>query len=299
MEQLLRITLEQWRMFRAVVNHGGFNQASAQIHKSQSSIHSAVSKIEDVLGVKLFVVEGRKTVLTEAGEKLLHRADYLLQEAAKVEAIGMVLAQGEETTLRIAVEEIFPADTLYQVLESVSAQFPQLNIEIRESILAGARELVEREEVDVAISPFALSGGFSEQISRVTFSVVANPDHALHQMDRQLTLEDLKAHRQIVVRDSALETSTDAGWLGADQRWTVTHMRTSIDMIKNGLGYAWLPRSCIQDELAEGSLEPLNMDFENKREAALYVVFKDGDRLGPAAKAFLGELRYACMQLES
>ena len=50
---MLRITLEQWRMFRAVVDHGGFNQAAQKIHKSQSSIHNAVSKIEASLNVKL------------------------------------------------------------------------------------------------------------------------------------------------------------------------------------------------------------------------------------------------------
>ncbi|WP_248289621.1 LysR family transcriptional regulator [Thalassotalea sp. Y01] len=294
MDQLLRITLEQWRMFRAVVKHGGFNQAAAHIHKSQSSIHSAVSKIEDSLSLKLFVVEGRKTVLTPAGEKLLQRADYLLQEAAKLEAVGMTLAQGEETTLRVAVEEIFPAAVLYQVLENVSAQFPQLNIEVRESILGGARELLENDEVDLAISPFSIDGGFSEQITRIVFQIVANPNHALHQVSRPLTIEDLKAHRQIVVRDSALNTNTDAGWLGAEQRWTVSHMRTSIDIIKSGLGYAWLPHSSIANELKSGELKPLNMSFENHREAPLYVIFKDGDRLGPATKSFLGELRYLC-----
>jgi DNA-binding transcriptional LysR family regulator len=57
---MLRISLEQWRMFHAVVEFGGFNQASQGVHKSQSSIHNAVSKIEDSLGVKLFKIEGRK-----------------------------------------------------------------------------------------------------------------------------------------------------------------------------------------------------------------------------------------------
>ncbi|WP_371186882.1 LysR family transcriptional regulator [Thalassotalea maritima] len=292
MDQLLRITLEQWRMFRAVVNYGGFNQAAAQIHKSQSSIHSAVSKIEDSLNLKLFTIEGRKTVLTEAGQKLLQRADYLLQEAAKLEAVGISLAQGEETTLRIAVEEIFPTDILYQVLENVSAQFPHLNIEIRESILGGAKELLEQDEVDIAISPFKLDGGFNEQIARVNFCAVVNPQHALLNVKRPLAVEDLKSHRQIVIRDSALQTNTDAGWLGAEQRWTVSHLRTSIDMIKNGLGFAWLPKSSIKQELASGELQVLNTNFDNNREAFLYVIFKDGDHLGPAAKCFLGELRF-------
>src|SRR5690554_7618035 len=78
---MLRVTLEQWRMFRAVVQYGGFNQASQGIHKSQSSIHNAVGKIESSLNVKLFEIEGRRTILTEAGELMLKRANFLLDEA--------------------------------------------------------------------------------------------------------------------------------------------------------------------------------------------------------------------------
>ena len=89
---MLKITLEQWRMFHAVVEFGGFNQASQGVHKSQSSIHNAVSKIEESLGVKLFLIEGRKTVLTEAGELMLRRANYLLEEAKKIEAVGLTLS---------------------------------------------------------------------------------------------------------------------------------------------------------------------------------------------------------------
>ena len=39
---MLKSTLEQWRMFKAVVDAGGFNQAAAEVHKSQSSVHHAV-----------------------------------------------------------------------------------------------------------------------------------------------------------------------------------------------------------------------------------------------------------------
>lgn len=59
-------------MFNAVVDEGSFNQAASQVSKSTSSIHHAVNKLEDTLGVTLFVVEGRKTVLTDIGEVLLH-----------------------------------------------------------------------------------------------------------------------------------------------------------------------------------------------------------------------------------
>jgi DNA-binding transcriptional LysR family regulator len=119
-------------------------------------------------------------------------------------------------------------------------------------------------------------------------------------VDRTLTLEDLKAYRQIVVRDSSAERKADVGWLGAEQRWTVSHVRTSLDIIAQGLGFAWLPIAIIKDELEDGTLVPLPLDNNAAlRKALLYLSFEDGDTLGPAARAFIGELRYQTMNLPS
>lgn len=293
---MLKVTLAQWRMFKAVVTHGGFNQAATAIHKSQSSIHSAVSKIEAALGVKLFSIEGKKTKLTEAGELMLRRAEFLLSEAEKLEAVGATLAEGVETHLRIAVDEIFPHDILYQVLEKTSQIYPQLRIELMESVLTGASELLNNTQVDIAISPIVGHNNFSEELCRLAFLAVAHPEHPLQLLERELTLEDLKSYRQIVVRDSALTKRIDSGWLGAEQRWTVSHIRTSVDMISKGFGYAWLPHHLICEHLAQGKLKPLNLGLNTSRNGTLYLTFKDGDKLGPAARTFLGELRLNCME---
>lgn len=295
---MLRISLEQWRMFHAVVEFGGFNQASQGVHKSQSSIHNAVSKIEESLGVKLFRIEGRKTVLTTAGELILKRAQYLLEEAKKVEAIGLTLSQGIESKLKIAVDEIFPRSLLYQVLERVSTQYPLLQIELFDCILSGSSEMLENDEVDIAISPISLGVGFSESLCHIQFQAVASPQHALNKLARKLTLEDLKCYRQIVVRDSAhskRHNKVSEGWLEANQRWTVSHMQSSIDMICKGLGFAWLPINLIEEQLNKQLLKPLPLNANTTRSTQLYLTFKDGDSLGPAAKSFLAELRLLCM----
>ncbi|GHG01507.1 LysR family transcriptional regulator [Thalassotalea marina] len=294
---MLKITLEQWRMFKAVVDFGGFNQASAGVHKSQSSIHNAVQKIEHALDVKLFRIEGRKTLLTEAGKLMLRRVDSLLDEAARVEAVGITLAEGVESRLRIAVDEIFPQHLLYKVLDKVSGEFPLLHIELIESVLSGSTELLENAEVDIAISPFPVSGMFSEELCDIEFLGVASPDHLLHSSEKTISFEQLKSHRQIVVRDSAHGKNHDQGWLDAEQRWTVSHMKTSIEMIKSGFGFAWLPVPLIEHELLTGKLKPLTLNNGLKRTAKLHLLFDDGDLLGPAARTFLGELRYQCMYL--
>lgn len=294
---MLRITLEQWRMFRAVVDFGGFNQASKGIFKSQSSIHNAVGKIEDALGVKLFTIVGRKTVLTEAGNLMLRRADFLLAEAAKVEEVGVTLGQGTESKLKIAVDEIFPQAVLFNTLENVSIQYPLLQIELIETVLSGSNELLESTKVDIAISPAPLSNDLNEPLCNIDFIAVASPLHPLHQLNQALTLQDLKSHRQIVVRDSANGYSADAGWLGANQRWTVSHIQTSIDMITKGLGYAWLPLASIKQQLQQRTLLPLPLQQHSRRTAQLYLILQDIDRIGPAGQCFLTQLREQCTLL--
>ena len=296
---MLKATLEQWRMFKAVVEAGGFNQAAEQVHKSQSSIHHAVQKLEHALDLTLFLNEGRRVTLTEAGELMYRRACFLLEEAHKVESVASSLTSGIETYLRVAADIIFPPQMLYHALNKVSQEYPLLRIELMETVLNGANTLLKDGEVDIGISPFPYPNGFSEDLCDIEFIAVAHPSHPLHELNRTLSLDDLKSYRQIVVRDSSTERKAESGWLGAEQRWTVSHVRTSIDIISQGLGFAWLPLAIISDKLEDGSLKPLPMEQGGLRKAMLHLCFADGDRLGPAARAFIGELRYQTMLLPS
>src|SRR5476651_1382724 len=100
----LRISLEQWRALMAVVDAGGYAQAAALLHKSQSAVTYAVKKMESLLRVKVFKVIGRKAHLTPTGEVLYRRANALLEEAGALEGAAAVLAAGWEPELRLAVE---------------------------------------------------------------------------------------------------------------------------------------------------------------------------------------------------
>ena len=128
---------------------------------------------------------------------------------------------------------------------------------------------------------------------------MAHPDHPLHRLGRPLDERDLAAHRQIVMRDSGLKQKVDSGWLGAEQRWTVSHISTSIDALIRGLGFAALPRETIKPHLAAGQLKPLPMAIpaDHAREVTLYLVIADRDEAGPAAKAFAKHLRDAVQRV--
>lgn len=288
---MARSTIEQWRMFKAVADFGGFQQAADHIHKSQSTVHHAVSKLEDVLGVTLIEVQGRKTRLTQVGEQLLRRVNYLLAEAERFENVAQNLKQGVESRLTVAVDEAFPKDVLYQSLVAVSDEFPLVHMEVIETILTGANELLNKGMADIAISPFTLANELSEDICRINFIAVCGAEHPLAHKSK-VSPQDLKHHRQIVLRDSGVDSKTDVGWLGSEQRWTVTHLATSIELIQNNLGFAWLPQRSIAEHLQYGQLVPIQLQRGATRSNNFYLNFRDAEVLGPVARSFIGHVRY-------
>jgi DNA-binding transcriptional LysR family regulator len=289
---MARSTVEQWRMFKAVADHGGFHQAAEAIYKSQSSIHHAVHKLEQMLGVTLLEVEGRRTRLTPAGEQLLRRINYLLAETERMENVALNLKAGVESALHIAVDEAFPKDILYQALAAVSADYPLIRIELLETILTGANELLAQGRAEIALSPYTIPDNLSEDICQVSFIAVAGREHPLVRPPRKLSLEELKNCRQIVLRDSGVLEKKDVGWLGSEQRWTVSHVATSVELLRKSLGFAWLPVHAVQPYLDDGSLLPLQLPRGATRTSSMYLNFSDAETLGPVARAFIGYIRY-------
>ena len=61
---LPRTTLEQWAVLAAVIDRGGFAQAAAALHRSQSAVSYAVARLQELLDTPLLSLKGRKAVLT-------------------------------------------------------------------------------------------------------------------------------------------------------------------------------------------------------------------------------------------
>ncbi len=277
-----RISLEQWRSLLAVVEAGGYAQAAERMHKSQSTVTYAVQKMEGLLGVRLFEIAGRKAHLTPTGEVLYRRAKALLDEAGALEDAAAGLAAGGEPELRLAAEIIFPTWLLLQCFGQFAEERPQTRIELYESVLSGTEEALMQRHVDLAICSRVPQGFAGDPLVRLRFIAAAHPDHPLHRLGRELTLQDLRKHRHLVIRDTGSRRRS-GGWLGAEQSWTVSHKATSIHAATMGLGFAWFPEETVRDELARGALKPLPMREGGERWGDLYLVFADRDYAGPGA----------------
>jgi DNA-binding transcriptional LysR family regulator len=277
-----RISLEHWRSLLAVVDAGGYAQAGAALHKSQSAVTYAVQQIEALLGVKIFEVAGRKARLTATGEVLYRRAKALLEEAAALEGAAGTLAAGWEPELRLSVDIIFPTWLLLECFARFAEERPETRLELYESVLSGAQEALLQRKVDLAICPQVPPGFVGDQLMRLRFVAAAHPDHPLHRLGHDLTLQDLRKHRHLIIRDTGSQRRSGS-WLGAEQSWTVSQKATSIHAAVMGLGFAWFPEETVRGELERGELKPLPLREGGERWGDLYLVFADRDYVGPGA----------------
>jgi DNA-binding transcriptional LysR family regulator len=283
-----KVSLEQWKSLVSVVESGGYAQAAERVHKSQSTLSYSIQKLERLLGVKVFGIEGRKAKLTDAGHVLYVRGKSLVEEAARLEQAAEALSAGWEAEIRLAVEVPFPTWLLLKCLAEFGEEHPQTRIELYETVLEGNVEALTEGRVDFAIGPTIPAGFVGEAVMNVRFVLAAAPSHPLHRLGRPIVPADLKPHRHLIIRDTG-SRRVRATSVIATQRWTVSNKATSIRAAIMGLGFAWFPEDSIREELDAGQLAPLPMREGTERYAMMYLIHGGGDRLGKGARR-LGEI---------
>ena len=290
-----QITLDHWRALIAVVDAGGYAQAAQALFRSQSAVTYAVQKIESQLSLKAFEIQGRKAVLTPTGQMLYRRALALVAEAADLEQAAHRLSAGWEAEIHLAVEILFPTRVLLDSLARFGAESPRTRIELIESVLGGTSDSLLAGQADLAICPQIPPGFLGDPLLQVPVVAVAQRDHALHRLGRELTRRDLADHRHVVVRDSGAKRDRKAVSVEVDQRWTMSTVASSIHAVSLGHGFAWLPAGQIADELASGLLKPLPLREGRERLVTLYLVLADPDFAGPGVRRLAQILRDAAL----
>lgn len=285
----LKTTLDQWVALKAVLDHGGFAQAAEFLHRSQSTVSYAISQLQSQLGVNILQTEGRKAVLTPIGKILYHRAQVLLDNANMIEKIARDTERGWPAEITIVVDDPFPRDVLANAL-SKFMQFSQTRVQLYEVSLSGAIEALEQNFADIVVAFTVPKGKVSFCQTQIIQVAVAHPAHPLHHLPFKPTSEDLKGYLQLVVRDSAKLLSVDKGWLEATHRWTVSSSKLAIDLLKNNIGFAWMPLHYL---IKEKNIKALPLDMSQSRRFFLEVLLGKSTAPNEAALAFAEFLKEA------
>ena len=140
---------ELLRSFVAVAESGGFTNAAKLLNSTQSTVSAQIQRLEQEAGHSLFVRSTRSVQLTSAGETLLGYARTILRlnEDARLRLSGVRHAG----RVRVGANEDLTDNWLPKVLQCFGRQYPGLEVELEIGIGPRLFEMVETQELDLAV----------------------------------------------------------------------------------------------------------------------------------------------------
>lgn len=258
------INIDILEILDAIDRRGSFAKAAEELNKATSALSYAIQKLEEQLSITVFQRQGRRSVLTPAGELILEDGRAILSATKLLAEKAKEVATGWEPKLRIALESTLNYEVFFNILNAFLLEHESLEIDISESVLNGGWEALEHSRVDLLVGapgPVPQQKGFrsvniacSEMIP-----VIAKAHPQAHLLsdtkEFEATLPNL---RRVVTHDTAaVNIARNAGLSSGKRILYVQTIDQKIQAQLSGLGIGHLPRHRIQKHLADGSLIPL------------------------------------------
>lgn len=289
----MKISLELLHTLDAIDRHGSFSAAAEAMHRVPSALSHAIAKLEDDLGIPLFHREGRRVILTEAGQTLLDEGRHLLRAAGELERRIQRIATGWEAELRIAVDMIVPIERLYPVLTAFYATNPPTRLSLSQEVLGGSWDALMTDRADLVIGAPgdmpARSGLSSRLLCQHRMHFVVAPHHPLAAQPEPLTEQLVRQYRGIVISDTSRElTARSAGLPEGQEALKVPDMHSKASAQIAGLGIGHLPGWIARPAIAAGTL--IEKKLREPRPAMPYHIAWRSRHVGQATQWFLNEL---------
>ncbi len=290
-------TLDQLQIFLAVIEAGSFSAAARKLGRAQSVVSYGIGNLEAQLGIALFQRAGtRQPLLTAAGAALAEDARRMTAALQALRARAHGLRQGLEPEVRLAVDALFPAPVLADVLKAFLARFPTVGLRLHTGALGAVWDQLLQGEADLGIAgaPDSHLDLLSVRpLGGATILPVAAPGHPLACLPGPVPAAQVREHLQIVVTDQTPHTrGRDFRVIGLTP-WRVTDMATKRDLICAGLGWGGLPHWMAEEDLAAGRLTALDLEPYPPSPYRINALWPVSQPPGPAVSWLVEEVRAA------
>jgi DNA-binding transcriptional LysR family regulator len=286
------------RLFVAAFEERSFTAAAAREHATQSGVSQHIRKLEDRLGVELFLRGSAAVVPTPAGEDLYRHAVALLR--ARDEAIRAVRAhagplQGE---IRVGLMPTMTRLCLAPSLERFVVEQPNVLVRITEAYSRALTPMVRSGELDFAVVPGPAEGA-GLRISHFLSTpevLVSAPDSGLPHHST-VSLKSLPPLRLVLpgpgnTRRATIESYMTSNGIRPQRVMELDAMLGTLDMVASQGWFTILPGVMMADG-EEGGRRRFTVSPLGDPPLRLDLVLIEPARrvLSPEADAFLAVLR--------
>lgn len=270
-------------VIQAVDQQGSLTAAAKQLHLTQSALSHSIRKLEQNLGIAIWLREGRRLRLTQAGEHLLNLANRVLPQLADAESKLQQMAQGERGTLRVGMECHPCYQWLLKIVAPFLAQWPDVDVDVKQKFQFGGVGALLDYEIDLLVTPdpFHSEGLHFVPVFDYEQILVVPHQHALAQR-KYLQADDLADQTLLTypVSKDRLDIYTQfLNPAGVTPKRHKTSETTDImlQMVASGRGVAALPRWLAEEYSARLPLTVLRLG-RNGIAKQIYLGTRESDK---------------------
>lgn len=254
-----RISLYHLETLIWIARLGTFAAAADKLNTTQPGISARISELEERLGAKLFQRNGRSANLTPAGRELVREYQPVWEQLQ-----GMLLRTAGfdqiKGIVRVGAGEIAAATCLPSFVTDMKKRWPELTLEIEIELTANMIQALLGGKIDIAFTAGTVAHPALEatSIGAVDLLWVASPDIAtqieIRQPDPTLSPWSLPSHSPIY---QIMKTALEAFPIPLNSVNLCNNVRTMIDIVAQGAGFALVPKPMVQPQLDAGLLVPV------------------------------------------
>jgi len=288
----MNITLRQLQIFESVAQTQSYTRAAERLFMTQPAVSMQMKQLEEAIGLDLFERQGKKIVITKAGEKLRKHANKIINRFEILDSSISKFKKGQHEQIKISA-----ATTANHFVTHMMAEFSRLHKEINIRLDITNRETLVNQlqnyDPDFVImgEPPSKLDLDSQLIMENPLIVIASPEHPLVKKHQS------KIMMQDIVKEAFVVREEGSGTKAAIRRhfkkygldFISSYEMSSNESIKHavvaGLGLGIVALHTIKLELEAGKLVILNVE-NFPLERYWHLVSRKGKRLSPAAKEF-------------
>lgn len=260
--QVSDLEIRLLRVFRAVVEAGGFAAAETELSISRSTISIHIARLEERLNLKLCRRGRSGFALTEEGQEVynLIRTLFSSLEAFRsgINALHVQLT-GELKVIASDAVCMSPRARIPEAIQRFSEQAPDVKVMLDVRALTDIERMVLNNEADVGFIPYhrQFEGLRYAPLYSDRCHLYCGRNHALYNAENDESL--LEKVRQTKAVHAGIQTSPAVGEQLADMdKAAISYFyEARLAMLLSGAYIGFMPDNYVQDYVKEGELRAL------------------------------------------
>ncbi len=237
-DTMMNYSFDTLRTFVEAAALKSFSATARKLNKSQSTVSTLIANFETDIGVLLFERQGRQSILTPAGRKVLSLVEDILSANERLYALSIELNQQVESRLSCCFSDIYQPPHTDYLMQEMDAKFPQLEFEFIIAESEDTLSLLQNGHVHIGMidsraeyPPDIASARLPKQGEMGLYVI---QDHPLTKVTK-LTHQHLTMTRQLHL------SSKNQLMINSEKLWVAPTYLLLLEMAEQGMGWSILP----------------------------------------------------------